>query len=83
VESSDSGDAVAVAEGEVERRGETDGKHGAQQGGCSRQHQDRIGVVGEGRDGERLDGVVSGDESQVGRDLDESLVGLCEQDIDH
>ena len=28
-----------------------------------------------------MDGVVSGDESQVGRDLDESLVVLGEQDI--
>ena len=80
MESSDSGDAVgAVGEGETERRGETDGKHWVQQGGCSRQHQDRIGVVGEGRDGGRLDGVVSGDESQVGRNLDESLVVPGEQ----
>lgn len=82
----DSGDVVvAAAEGETERRGGKGEKYEGQEGGCiHHRHQRRTGVVGEARDRGRMDGSVSGDDCRRGgRDLEVSLVGLGDQDMDH
>ena len=71
----------AVVEGETERRDESSGKYEGLQGERSHHRQDHIGVVGEEKDGERMGGIVAGDGSRAGRDLEASLVGLDDQGI--
>jgi hypothetical protein len=49
---------AAAAEGETERRDESSGKYGGLLGEWNHHRQDHIGDVGEGKDGERMDGIV-------------------------